>query len=581
MAGTLRPGILLFALLLFSAFSPALRPARAATKFNILVISSFPKDLPAQRDLETGLKEALAHSNGTCNLFFEFMDVPRLGDNGFSGVFARYLATKYGQIKLDFVVGWAYDAINFIHDQPQLFPTARRIFFEFQAGHKLPLRDNERVIGVKNDFHASLQEVLRLENPRHLVVIGTTGDPSARSRLTNFKMVLAGLGPKLDTEYLLDQPLDRVAERLAALPREGTLAFYLLMFSDGRGTHLTPYAVVSRLAERSAVPIYSFWESLMGSGIVGGNLISQEVAGRQLGEAMLSMRNGKTVGDLSPMRRSYDWTAVKRWNLDQRMIPADAHIINRPENLLEKYFGLIVGGILFGILEALLILLLLLNRSKRRKIELELTRHRDRLEELVAERTNKLHDLNKTLLASEERFKTLSDAAFEGILLLENGIIFDVNKALVKMIGYSPASLIGRKSTDFIDKADVARVEANIRSQHEGTYEINLVGKDGVSFPTKIHARMFPFRERRIRVVAVRDLREQKKAEEEIRILRGILPICASCKKIRDDQGYWKQIEEYIEDHSEALFTHGMCAACEEKLYGDKEWFKRKMARKK
>ena len=55
--------------------------------------------------------------------------------------------------------------------------------------------------------------------------------------------------------------------------------------------------------------------------------------------------------------------------------------------------------------------------------------------------------------------------------------------------------------------------------------------------------------------------------ETEIKHLRGMLPICASCKKIRDDKGYWKQIESYIRDHSEAEFSHGICPECLEKLY--------------
>jgi hypothetical protein len=46
-----------------------------------------------------------------------------------------------------------------------------------------------------------------------------------------------------------------------------------------------------------------------------------------------------------------------------------------------------------------------------------------------------------------------------------------------------------------------------------------------------------------------------------------MLPICASCKKIRDDKGYWKQIESYIRDHSEAEFSHGICPECAEKFY--------------
>jgi hypothetical protein len=55
----------------------------------------------------------------------------------------------------------------------------------------------------------------------------------------------------------------------------------------------------------------------------------------------------------------------------------------------------------------------------------------------------------------------------------------------------------------------------------------------------------------------------------EIRQLRGIMPICASCKKIRDDEGFWHQVEAYIGDHSEAEFTHGICPDCMHQLYPD------------
>jgi hypothetical protein len=60
---------------------------------------------------------------------------------------------------------------------------------------------------------------------------------------------------------------------------------------------------------------------------------------------------------------------------------------------------------------------------------------------------------------------------------------------------------------------------------------------------------------------------EKVKALLKVKVLSGFLPICASCKKIRDDQGYWNQIESYIRDHSEAEFSHGICPDCAKKLY--------------
>ncbi len=56
-------------------------------------------------------------------------------------------------------------------------------------------------------------------------------------------------------------------------------------------------------------------------------------------------------------------------------------------------------------------------------------------------------------------------------------------------------------------------------------------------------------------------------ALSKVKLLSGLLPICASCKNIRDDSGYWKQIEYFISDHSEAEFTHGICPECANRLY--------------
>jgi YesN/AraC family two-component response regulator len=62
---------------------------------------------------------------------------------------------------------------------------------------------------------------------------------------------------------------------------------------------------------------------------------------------------------------------------------------------------------------------------------------------------------------------------------------------------------------------------------------------------------------------------ELQDALARIKTLRGLIPICASCKKIRDDKGYWNQLEMYIREHSDAEFTHGICPDCLKKLYPD------------
>ncbi len=68
-------------------------------------------------------------------------------------------------------------------------------------------------------------------------------------------------------------------------------------------------------------------------------------------------------------------------------------------------------------------------------------------------------------------------------------------------------------------------------------------------------------------------IKKLQEALENVKTLSGLLPICAQCKKIRDDAGYWTNLESYIEKRSEASFSHGICLECSDKLYGSENWY--------
>ena len=73
----------------------------------------------------------------------------------------------------------------------------------------------------------------------------------------------------------------------------------------------------------------------------------------------------------------------------------------------------------------------------------------------------------------------------------------------------------------------------------------------------------------RLRARLARQAADLQEALGKVKTLTGFIPICASCKKIRDDQGYWRMIEVYISEHSDALFSHGLCPACMERFLTD------------
>ena len=109
-----------------------------------------------------------------------------------------------------------------------------------------------------------------------------------------------------------------------------------------------------------------------------------------------------------------------------------------------------------------------------------------------------------------------------------------------------------------------------------------FVRKDGTTFPISVvSSPVFENGRAVASVTAFRDITERKALEQEreqliidhmealsqIKTLSGMLPICASCKRIRDDKGYWNQIESYIQQHSEAEFSHGLCPECAKMIY--------------
>ncbi len=246
---------------------------------------------------------------------------------------------------------------------------------------------------------------------------------------------------------------------------------------------------------------------------------------------------------------------------------------------------LIISSIII-LVTVILLLALLVQRSskesrKRLIAEEKVTQYQTNLEKLVTKRTNQLQSEKEKLQESEERFRSLSKASFEGIVIHQGGKILEANQLLAGMFGYSPEEVFQMETVEFIAPESRDLLVENIRSGYDLPYELSGLKKDGTVFPIEINAKTMPYKGISCRVASVRDITERKiieaerenliqklqKTIAEVNVLRGILPICASCKKIRDDKGYWNQIEAYIQDHSDTLFSHGICPDCAKKLY--------------
>lgn len=224
----------------------------------------------------------------------------------------------------------------------------------------------------------------------------------------------------------------------------------------------------------------------------------------------------------------------------------------------------------------------------RKRIENDFHRSRKSLLEEIAERRM----TEQALRESEDRFRTIFDSVNEAIILydLKTGIIIDVNKRMCDLFGYSRTEAlqlaigaISSGQTPYTRSDALIKIR-NIEKEGPQVFEWHCRTKDGSLFWGEMNARLAMIRRQECVVVTVRDITERKESEMErerlsgelqaalaakVKQLTGFLPICSSCKKVRDDQGYWNQIESYIREHSDAEFTHSLCPECANRLYGD------------
>jgi len=209
-----------------------------------------------------------------------------------------------------------------------------------------------------------------------------------------------------------------------------------------------------------------------------------------------------------------------------------------------------------------------------------------------------LVEREQALAKSEQEYRMLADNSPDVIWRLGKDYrIIYINPADEKMRGFARSEVLGQLLTEIMSPEDARRLlergSDRLAKENEGIqtgttrYETAIICRDGSTKWAEVQS--MPIRDEKGEIVGyqgvARDVTARKIAEEEreklisdlqealarIKTLSGMLPICSSCKKIRDDKGYWKQLEAYISEHSDVLFSHGICPDCAAKAYGELE----------
>ena len=188
---------------------------------------------------------------------------------------------------------------------------------------------------------------------------------------------------------------------------------------------------------------------------------------------------------------------------------------------------------------------------------------------------------------NEARYRLLFENSMDGILLTSpDGRIFDANPSACAILGRTREQIISLQREDLIDRNDpsLARLVEERKRTGRAHGELRAYRPNGTTFPMEISSVVFPdivgtpFTCIMLRDISVRKLAELERDElitdlqsalSKVKMLSGLLSICASCKKIHNENGEWEFLENYIRKRSTADFSHGLCPDCLRKLYPD------------
>ena len=476
----------------------------------VLTIFSDDRRMRGNITIDTALRDGLGVGTDTGPTYLsEFLDDLVFGSSDYDRLLSDFFRSKYAGQHIDVIVARGPLAYQFLlRHQADLFTGIPVVLCgvdrEYFQSQTLPPNFVGKPIAVLP--LRTIELALRLQPDAREIVIVTGAYEFDRAWEATLRGDLAHLQTSVPIRYLSGLPLEDILRDLSRLP-PNSIVYSPGILLDGAGRRYMPTNALRRMAAASTAPIYSSYSTYVGSGIVGGYMLTWEDLGQQAAELVKKILDGDKLSQADvpgapPSRYVFDWNQLQRWHIPEKKLPPGSIVLYRDLGAWQRYKWYIVGAIFVVFAEALLILALLWQRARRRKVEAELHESQDRLEGIVA-------------------------SAMDAIIAIDDAqriVLF--NASAEKMFNCRAQEAVGSPIEHFIPQRFRVAHGTHIRQFGETGVTNRTMGTLGTLWALRANGDEFPIEAsisqvdtagKKLFTVILRDITERKRTEGELR----------------------------------------------------------------
>jgi len=316
------------------------------------------------------------------DFYAEYLDFVRFPEPEQESVYLDFLRLKYAGKRVDLLIAIGAVAIDFLsHNRNVLFRGTPAVFYSLNPSQSRPANST----GLINQLHfsRSIDLALALQpDLEHVFVVSGAGaaDRIYESQAAAEFRLFEG---RVAFTYFSGLVMRDLEERLRTLPPHSAV-YYVVVRQDGDGEQFQVMASLSRVASAANAPTYSWADAAVDSGIVGGSRRDQLAQTRAIAALGLRVLRGERADDIpvsSPNTDvdQVDWRQLRRWGLDESRVPTGTLVLFREPSVWDQYKRYIIGAVILMLAQTALIGSLLVQRTKRKHVELALRASQARL----------------------------------------------------------------------------------------------------------------------------------------------------------------------------------------------------------